>query len=234
MGKFILIAAAAIVAAGGVAFGMELDEPVRIVRVLGDLTEAEQQQIRKAVTPYVGKGLITVNLADVASAVSSLSWPQHVSVRRLWPPGLEIQVARVVAVAAWGNDGYVTSEGRVRQFAEPPEGRPAFFCALATPREAMAVYDTLQQTLAGTGLVIVELSESSLGEWHVALDTGVRVLLGRDALGSRLHRFRQVHEQALISAPQSVRYVDARYGNGVAVRWRDPLVAYEEQTAYGF
>lgn len=220
--------------AGSVALGVKLDTPVRFVRVVGDLTASEQQQIQDTVTPYVGTGLLTVDLDRVAAAVRSLSWPRQVTVRRLWPPGLELHVAREHAVAAWGDDGYVTGEGRVRQFAEVTSGLPVFVCQLSTPPQAMAVYDALQQSLAGTGMAITELSESSLGEWQVGLDNGVRVLLGRDALVARLHRFSRVYQHALAASAPSVRSVDARYGNGVAVRWRESLVAYEEKAAHGY
>ena len=42
-----------------------------------------------------------------------------------------------------------------------------------------------------------------------------------------------VYERALKSRMDAVAYVDARYTNGLAVGWKEPLLAYEEPTANG-
>jgi cell division septal protein FtsQ len=48
-----------------------------------------------------------------------------------------------------------------------------------------------------------------------------------------MHRFRLVYERALQDQLERVRYVDARYANGVAVRWEETLVAYGGETQHG-
>ena len=53
------------------------------------------------------------------------------------------------------------------------------------------------------------------------MDDGFRVALGREDLAARLGRFLAVHREVLVDRAAEVEWVDARYMNGVAVRWRD-------------
>ena len=64
-----------------------------------------------------------------------------------------------------------------------------------------------------------------MGEWTAILGNGVAVVLGRDDLAARVQRFLVVHEQALSRSTQKVAAVDARYHNGLAVRWRPEVSA---------
>jgi cell division protein FtsQ len=223
----------ALIVVGSALLWVELNQPIRIVRVAGELSAAEQRQIRGAIGGSLGKGLLGLDLTSVQADIRRLSWPREVTVRRLWPAGLEIQVEKDLAVASWGDEGFLTSDGRVMQFPDAPPGLPAFLCHRSAPHEAMKVYGLLKNALASTGVEISTLHESELGEWEVELDSGLRVLLGRHGLVDRMRRFGLVYERALQDKLEMVRYVDARYANGIAVRWEEALVAYEDKTRYG-
>ena len=64
-------------------------------------------------------------------------------------------------------------------------------------------------------------------------EPGPRVILGRDHLVARMERFVVVYGQVLQKQLDAVRYADARYANGVAVRWDEPLVAFSTEGNYG-
>lgn len=231
--KSVAVGLVMLVVVGGASLWVELNQPIRTVRVVGELTPGEQAEIRNSISGSIGRGLLGVDLDLLRADIYALSWPRSVTVRRRWPASLEISVEKDLAVATWGDQGYLTSDGRVMQFPDTPAGIPVFHCARAEPREAMEIYGLLNETLASTTMEISALRESELGEWEVELDNGVRVALGGHALAERMRRFRLVFERALQDRSELVRYVDARYVNGIAVRWKEPLVAYEDKTRYG-
>jgi len=81
-------------------------------------------------------------------------------------------------------------------------------------------------------LKLVELRESELGEWTAGIrlsGTGhtLDVVLGRDDLVARLQRFVAVHSRLLEPQLARVAGVDARYHNGLAVRWKSDQRAEE-------
>ncbi len=116
---------------------------------------------------------------------------------------------------------------------DAPATLPVFDCALASPRKAMEVYLLLQEPLSASGRRISALRQTSLGEWEVELHGGPRLALGDRDLAERIARFGNVYERALKHRIESVDYVDARYTSGLAVGWKEPLLAYEETTANG-
>lgn len=223
----------AVVVFVALALAWRMDRPIANVRITGELTPGEQQQIKAAVLTGLDAGLLSVDLAGVRDRLRSLSWTRRVSVRRMWPPGLDIAVDKDVPVAVWGNGAHLTSNGRLMAIPDTPGTLPVFDCALASPRKAMELFRLLQESLPGAETRIAALRQTSLGEWEVELHGGVRLALGDRDLAERITRFGVVYEQALKSRMEAVDYVDARYTNGLAVGWKEPLLAYEGTTGNG-
>ncbi len=231
MGRLLLALALLCVAAGAVVAWLRLDHPVRNVMVDGTLNVAEQIQIRDTVAANLSGGLLGADLARITTALYDLSWPRHVSVRRIWPDTLEIRVDKAMVVALWddgldhdGGFAHLTGDGRVVSLARREPGLVAFACTLSAPRAAMDLYQRLQPVAADGDLHIRRLEENALGEWRVVFD-GVAVVLGASEQAARLERFVHVYTDALAGRRAEIAEVDARYANGVAVRWRPDMLA---------
>jgi cell division protein FtsQ len=205
----------------------QLDQPVRAVRVQGSLSEAEQRAVREAVGPFLVQGLLSLDLDALTENILALSWPRDVRLRRAWPDGLIISVDRELLVATWGADGYLTSVGKIVHLPDLAEELPVLRASIASPRQAMEVYQMLQKELDVSGLKIRQLQESPLGEWQLTLENGLTLALGNDYLAERTHRFLTVYHEVLRQEQQGELRVDARYGNGVAVSRTTPLLALE-------
>ena len=90
---------------------------------------------------------------------------------------------------------------------------------------------------------IRELHQNGQGEWRIELSDGPQVLLGAQQLNERMHRFLLVHRRVLKSSAVAAEYVDVRYANGLAVRYKEPvpdgeaekplLVAHNNKTDVG-
>lgn len=221
----------------------QLDQPLRVVRVEGPLSVAEQQAVREVVSSVASGGLLSMDLDAVCAEILALSWPREVRLRRVWPHSLIISVDREALVASWGRDGYLTSAGKIVHLPDIAADLPVLDAQLSSPRQAMELYQMLQKQLDVGGLRIQKLSENALGEWQLTLAGGLTVALGNDFLTERLNRFLTVYRQVLQEEPQSGVHADARYGNGVAVSRSPSLLALEgassmtendESSEYGF
>lgn len=202
------------------ALWIAFDEPISAVRVEGALTLGEQRAIRNVVTDSVEAPLLSLNLDQVKQRIRSLSWPREVSIRRIWPATLLIIVEKEAAVARWGSTEFLTSDAKVVRLPQGGGTLPSFDCHLSTPKVAMEVFHQLQDVLADHDLVIKVLEESAFGEWRVSLSNGVTIMLGSERLLDRIRRFTIVYNHTLSNRIENVAHVDARYTNGVAVRWR--------------
>lgn len=203
-----------------------LDVHVKKIQIEGELSASERSAVSAAIAAALqstgAAGLHSLSLSQVQDAVSKLSWADHVSARRRWPDTLVIRLMRHSVVARWGGGGFVATNGEVIEMAGElaNPNLPLLSTQRASSARAMEVFSSLNSTVDHAGLRLAELRESQLGEWTAVLGNGVEVALGRDDLAARVQRFLIVHEQALSGSAQKVAAVDARYHNGLAVRWQ--------------
>ncbi len=203
----------------GASLWRQLDRPVRVVRVEGALTPAEQNAIRQVVSGSVGDGLLSLDVAGLCQRIRALSWPRSVAVRRVWPDALVIRVEKESVVAEWGNGGWLNSAGQVVQLADGAKDVPVLVTALSQPRRAMEVYQMLQSRVAPAGFSITRLEENDLGDWVMTFGGGMTVALGSEDLSGRLDRFLLAYRKVLSQHAGRISHVDLRYDSGLAVAW---------------
>lgn len=204
----------------------------RVVRVEGELTPREREQVRAAVATGLerpGGG----SVADVVEVVEGLGWVREVRARRHWPDALHVAVRRETPVARWGRDAWLTTSGAVvssDQLEQAPAltALPTIAAARADGAQAMDIFNRISSATAAEGLRLVALTENNAGDWSATFADGVQVMLGRTALRERTERFAAVYRAHLRAEAQTRRNAtpegalaraDARYANGVAVRW---------------
>ncbi|MFI4906703.1 MAG: cell division protein FtsQ/DivIB [Steroidobacterales bacterium] len=200
-----------------------LDQPIRTVEVTGRFQHVAPADIEQAVGREVrGQGLLTVNLADVSSAVHTLPWVDAVSVERDWPHGLSVLVIEQVAVARWGEDGLVNGNGVL--FATGVTRPPAALARLSGPggseAEVTQRYLAMQRRLAQASLAIAALRLDARGAWQLDLANGITVRLGRSQVDERFEKFMSAALGIIEHRAADISYVDMRYTNGFAIGWR--------------
>ena len=204
----------------------------RIVRVEGELTARERDQVRAAVAAGLERAGAR-SVADVVDVVERLDWVREVRARRHWPDALHIAVRRETPVARWGEDAWLSTSGAVVPTDELGQAAalralPTIAAERADGVQAMEVFQRISATTAAEGLRIVALTENKAGDWSATFADGAEVKLGRTALRERTERFVAVYRAHL--RPQAttrgsatpngeLAHADARYANGVAVRW---------------
>ncbi len=204
----------------------------RVVRVEGELTPRERDEVRAAVAAGLerpGGG----SVADVVDVVEGLGWVREVRARRHWPDALHVMVRRETPVARWGKDAWLSTSGAVvssDQLGEAPTlaALPTIAALRADGPQAMDIFNRISSATAAEGLRLVALTENNAGDWSATFADGVQVMLGRTALRERTARFAAVYRAHLRAEAQTRRNAtpegalaraDARYANGVAVRW---------------
>jgi cell division protein FtsQ len=201
---------------------MHMNGPITAVHVVGNLTAVEQQEVRRAVSRRLDAGVLDVRLHMLVDDVMMLAWPRDVHVRRVWPGMLEVRVEKEAVAARWGDVGAVTTSGEIIEAESAVVERlPLLEAARTDAVRTMQIYHRLRAVLRRTELEITALREDALGEWHITLNDEVTVALGHEHLAQRLERVVAVYNGVLADNIDAVAGMDARYTNGVAVRWQD-------------
>lgn len=200
-----------------------LDLPVERVSVSGRFQRVQALDVEKAVRGAVGgRGMVAVELAEVAQAVEQIPWVDRASVARSWPRALAVQIVEQVPVARWGPQGLLNERGEVFVYDTrylPPE-LPEFSGPEGREAGMTALYLAMAPRLAEAGMRLTRLSLDARGAWELLLDNGVTLRLGREQVDERFERFMRAAARIVAAQAAEIAYVDLRYANGFAVGWR--------------
>ncbi len=226
-----LVALAGVFLAGLLGFnrGWQLIQPyvdpqITKVRVVGNLSAANQLVIQQQSMPHSAGTFFTVDIAAVRNALEELPWVANAEVSRVWPDQLQVAVQEQLPVARWGGDALLSTQGYL--FTTVDVAAYQHLPQLTGPKDAqlrvMQQYLTFSQALRPLGYSIKQLEMRERGSWFVTTQTGLQLLFGRDHLIEKMRRFAVVYEKELQEQIDKIERVDLRYSNGLAVAWRAP------------
>lgn len=104
--------------------------------------------------------------------------------------------------------------------------QPSYVDLLARDQER--VYDDISAIALAEGIVVADVKFNERTGWTLTLDSGEKVILGDEDVGTRLQRVLTMLDSLPLVAEEKRKLVDARYSNGVAFTQTErPVVAME-------
>ncbi len=186
------------------------------VVVTGNLEQVDQDLVRKRALALHGS-FFTLDLGLVTAELRTVAWVRAVSVRRVWPDTLAIDVEEQHPVARWGEGELVNTRGE-RFTAEYTEVLPYFRGPQGSETQMLEEFQAFRAQLAALPLAITDLELTDRGAWRLTADNGLEIELGRDEVHDRLARFIQVYPQLVRITAPSGAVADLRYTHGFALR----------------
>lgn len=208
-----------------------VDQPIAQFEVSSVFVELEQGTVSLALEQYIGQNFLAADLRVIQATLEDLAWVKSAVIKRKWPDALAIEITEQVAVANWGHDAYINAEGDVFKPAQVArsDGRPLLIGpqdATQKDRNEMLSYiESISRTISEQGLVADQLVLNERGAWTLGLKSGPMIELGADPDEFRLQRSIKTYTSLDDDAKRMVERIDARYTNGVAVRWKEMEVA---------
>lgn len=208
--------------AAGVWLQQEDTLPILHVTVDGKFAHANKDKLVTAVTPYVTGSFLNVNVAKLREAGEALPWVRLIQVKRRWPDSLHLVVEEQQAIAQWGSNALVNSEGQL--FFPAKKTFPTRLTKLHGPEgTSMLMTQHLADAvikLSPIGLKVNELKMDERRSWVITFNNGMNLMLGRAESKQRLERFISIYESGLQRYQEQIKTVDMRYTNGVSVVWK--------------
>ncbi len=204
--------------------------PVKSVVLDGSFEHIERSELEGIISRAMNGGFFMLDVNGIQSALKHLQWVSAVTVRRVWPDVLVINIEEHVPFARWGVGKLISKQGEL--FA--PRAMEAFSSLPQIDAEAEFAVDVMQHSsqfskLLSGGDVVARLRRNARSGWTLWLASGVRIELGNSKVMERLARARLLLEHF---AGQLARLdvIDARYSGGVAVRMRQQGLKANEKT----
>jgi cell division protein FtsQ len=197
--------------------------PVNRVELKGNLRNTTKAEIEAALPREARNGAVNFFAADLAAlraGVERLPWVRRVSVRRVWPDGIEVSIEEHAALARWGDDRLVNTHGEAFS-AKTTEKLPAFVAPPGTSAEVTRRYRRFVEIVAPLNTSVERVVLTHRHAWQLRLANGLHLMLGRDAdqAEGRLQRFVEIYPS--VERTKRYEYVDLRYPNGFALRVPD-------------
>jgi cell division protein FtsQ len=191
--------------------------PLREVRVEGDLSHVNREQIKLIVAKHLKGNFFTLNLERTRDAFEKLPWARSVSVRRRWPDQIVVGIEEHQALARWGNLALVNTHGELFHAASDAV-LPVFYGPGDGVLEVTKGYAQFEKTLRMANMNIAQLKLSPRRAWEIKTQDGMQIALGRVDMEKRLEKFAKGYVTTLSHLNVKVTYADLRYPNGFAVR----------------
>jgi cell division protein FtsQ len=215
-----------VVVAGAWQGWRQLDSPVAVVRIEGQLTEVERGRAQRLVAAQLPAGVLSLDTRRLRDRLEAESWIDTAAVRRRWPDTLLVSVAPEVPVARWRDGALLSNRGEVIEPLElvGVDALPHLSGPAGSAGRLAVAFQRVAEVLRPLGLSVVRLEEDAGGDVRFVTDTGLLVELGTEAHVDRLRRLDTVLRARLLEQLDRVARIDARYDNGVAVAWRDVVL----------
>ncbi len=196
--------------------------PVKTMAIKGKFRHLDRDNLRRVMSKAIDGGFFTTDIQRIRQAGLSLPWVDDVSITRVWPDQLIMEVTEQQPVARWGDKALVNGRGQVFYPVKPMRKWPELRLS-GVDEKAPVVLDFYAQVKAdfvARGLQIQSLALNERAEWKIQLNSGLQIILGRNDAADRLQRFLGLYGEISGKELKPVR-VDLRYEQGFAVDWQE-------------
>ncbi len=194
---------------------------IRRAVVTGELQQVDRELVAKRARTVHGN-FFTLDLNAATAELRTIPWVRSVTLRRLWPNGLEVQVQEQHVAARWGENTLLNTEGEVFT-ADYSGDLPHLEGPPDAGVEMLQALRRFDQALVPLKRHVALLTLSERRAWGLQLDNGLGLELGRDNVEERLQRFVRVYPAMFgTAAALAGTSVDLRYPNGFALRSETP------------
>ncbi len=199
--------------------------PIKTMVIKGKFRHLDRDNLRWVMSKAIDGGFFTTDLQRIRQAGLSLPWVDDVSITRVWPDKLIMEVTEQQPVARWNDRALVNGRGQV---FSPVKSMPDWPKLQLSGTDAkapsmLAFYARINVGFVAKGLRIRSLALDERAEWKIELDDGLQIVLGRKDAADRLHRFLRLYGEISDRELKPVR-VDLRYEQGFAIDWQEQKV----------
>lgn len=204
--------------------------PVESLYVTGNISHLDQADLARTVKRQIDAGFFAVDVDRVKVAVQDLAWVQSVSVRRVWPDSLHIEITEHIPVARWQDDYLINERGELFM-ASSINAQPAAESSLPhitgpddLQPELYKHFLQIRSVMQGSELDVAKVAVDTRRSMRLTLRNGIVLLMGRMSElpydYERLTKFVSAYDKSLQQRVGDISEIDLRYTNGFAVQWK--------------
>ena len=199
------------------------DYPIQHVSVVTKGQHINPVVLKQVISGNIHGSFFSLDTDGLRRSLSDNPWVEYVSIRRVWPNSLFVEITERQPLVRWDDNGVLSENGDVFYPAAEtiPNDLPDFSAPLAQKNKILDFYGMAAPSLRSIGLSIQKLEVSDRLSWVVSLNNGIQVIICRDDVQNRFNRFITLYPKLIGNRAQDVVSVNLCYPNGLAIRWKD-------------
>ncbi len=198
------------------------DRNIGQIEISGEFENLTRETLYRELVYLTEESFFLVDLKEAQAKIESLPWVESSQVARVWPNRLHFTVKEHQPIALWGTTQLLSHTGEL--FEPEDRSRYSHLPQLQGPQGSQGSlwqnYVRWSQELNLLGMKVSGISLAARGAWELELEQGVVIKLGREDLQGKMDRLRKIFRAELRDKLPEIEILDARYANGLAVRWK--------------
>ena len=195
--------------------------PIKQVKVYG-VHNTDQQMIQTVLIPLVSKGFFRVDVEQIKEHVQQSPWVSKAVVQRVWPDQVLITLDERTPLARWNKVSLLSTGGELftPDISTYSDEIPQFIGPDGEHIHMMQSYKKINSLLAPLHFKISRLELTPSMSWILTFDNGIKVSAGYKDVLTHIGHFVKVYSKIVGDRAADVDYIDLRYPNGLAVKWK--------------
>lgn len=203
-----------------------IEKPINSIVVVADSKEVENSQIKEIIdNSVIGKSIFTMNANDLINQLSSLDWVDKVDIIRTYPDKLSISMTFQKPIARWGDDTLLSDSNNLFKIKNNLDYTylPSLFAPTMERNKILDNFRMISKLLQPIESPVKSFVFSESGSLDITLDNGVALKFGKKNFMNKIVNMLSIYQHSLIDKKDSIEYIDLRYPNGIAVKFKEEL-----------
>lgn len=199
-----------------------IDYPIQHVSLVTKGQHIDSALLKQVISDNIHGSFFSLDTDRLRRSLSSNPWVEYVSIRRVWPNSLFVEITERQPLVRWDDNGVLSDDGDVfyPAISSIPKDLPDFSAPLVQKDKILDFYSLIAPPLRSLGLSIQKLVVTDRLSWLLFLNNGIQVVICRDDIQNRFNRFIKLYPKVIGGRSQDVVSVNLCYPNGLAIRWK--------------
>ncbi len=199
--------------------------PIDKIKVSGDYRQINMTKINQQLDSFLGKGFFSVNIQSLQQDISKQPWIKSVSVKRVWPNQLQVDITKKQAVARWDDEHLLSQQAVIfKADIKKFSNLPLISGYAGQSTELLKRYRVFSNKFSEQGILVSELIEDNKGALTLMLNKTLKVNIGSENNEMKIDHLLAIYPDYIKPRVDQIKYIDFRYNNGFSIAWKDEFI----------
>lgn len=199
-------------------------QPAKVVVNTKNLDAAQYETLNKVMEKKEAGSFFTAILPELKDSAMQQDWISQVDIERKWGEGIVITALPREAIARFGSEHLIDSQGKVyKPVSESELSQPGLIMLQGDADQSTLIMQQMQQVnqwFAPLEMQVEDLVLTPRMTWAIKFNNGMRIIVDNEHTSQKLMNLSQLLQNQLADKKENIAAADLRYKNGFVIDWK--------------